>query len=262
MARPLYERVAARGFPVANFSGQSGEGALQDATAPPGKAGLPHEGWTDPNNDPASQPATVPPPEMYVLGGTMWGLPGAASPDNTPRTHAAPIADPTAPEAVYIAEATAAHAPMFTGVAERQHPGTLTRWRQGRQSGQGSSADTLQPLTGQIRAQGGLDAVQGYGGGGPGPGGVNEPQGPATDLAEWPGETYHNVFVSAAEVPLIVPSADQFIATAPELPPYMPTYDVPTASVKAQDVTATDIPAQGPPVGSGPVGMLPGVWGW
>ena len=67
-----------------------------------------------------------------------------------------------------------------------------------RAGGQGSAADTLQPLTGQIRSNAGLDAVQGYGGGGPGPGGVNVPQGPTTEVMTFGGYTFHDLLVSAA----------------------------------------------------------------
>lgn len=248
MPQNIYQRAAGRGFPVFDFAGQSGQGALQDATAKPPRAGLPGAAWTDPNTDPGSVPAQLPPPEEYALGLTLWGLPGAPNPDNTPRTHAAPHADPAA---LALGEGDDFHAPLFTGVAVRQDVGTRPRMRQGRTGGQGSTADTLQPLTGQIRSQAGYDAVQGYGGGGPGPGGVNSQQGPATDDMTFGGETYHNVFVSAGEVPLMVPDADQFIVTAPEFPAYAASFDAPTASVQAQDTPPADVPAQGPPAGAG-----------
>jgi hypothetical protein len=247
MAQSVTARAAGRGFPVFDRSGQSGQGALPDSSAPPPRTGLPTGQWTDPNTDPASVPASMPPPEEYVLGLSMWGLPAAANPDDTPRSHAAPFADPAA---LAAGEGGDLHAAVFNGPAERR-PVTLPTMRQSRDGGQGSSADTLQPLTGQVRSNAGYDAVQGYGGGGPGPGGVNSVQGPATDLTVWGGETYHNVTVSAAEVPFLTAGADQFIATAPELPPYMPTYDVPTASVSAQDAVGTDTPAQGPALGAG-----------
>jgi len=259
MARSLYARTAARGFPVFDFAGQSGQGALPDSTAPPAKAGLPGAAWTDPNTDPGSVGAVLPPPEEYQLGLTMWGLPGATSPDDTPRTHAAPHADPTVPVGAYIAEADAAHGPIFTGVAERQ-PVTLASMRQGRQGGQGSTADNLQHLSGQIRSGAGMDAVQGYGGGGPGPGGVNDPQGPTTNLMDFPGEVY-TPFVNAAEKPFLAADAAQFIASAPELPPYMPTYDVPTANVSAQAAVSTDTPAQGRALGSGVPAYAGSFWG-
>jgi hypothetical protein len=244
MAQPIAARAAQRGFPVFDFAGQTGQGALPDSTAPPAVAGLPTAPWTDPNTDPASVPAVLPPPQEYVLGLTLWGLPAAANPDDTPRTHAAPFADPAQ---LAAGDDDGTHGPLFNGPAARQ-PATLSAMLQGRVEGQGSTADTLQPLSGQIRSMGGYDAVQGYGGGGPGPGGVNDPQGPATDQMTFGGYTYHDVMVSAAEVPFLVAAADQFIATAPELPPYMPTYDGPTATVYAQNVIAADTPAQGPPL--------------
>ena len=250
MPRPVAARAARRGFPVFDFAGQTGQGRLPDSTAPPAKAGLPAAPWTDPNTDLGSVPAVLPPPEEYVLGLSLWGLPAAANPDDTPRTHTAPLADPAL---LAAGEGTDLHAGLFTGAAERHHPGANLAMRQGRAGGHGSSADTLQPLTGQIRSQAGYDAVQGYGGGGPGPGGVNEPQGPATDQMIFGGETYHNVMVSAAEVPFLVAGTDQFIAAAPEFPPYAASFDGPTASVRAQDVVGADVPDQGPPAGQSPV---------
>ena len=258
MAQPVTARAAARGFPVYDTGGQTGQGALQDSTAPPAAAGLPAAAWTDPNQDPGAVPAVLPAPQEYQLGLTLWGLSGAGNPDDTPRTHAAPFADP-AQLAAGIDDGT--HAAVFTGPAVRNDVGTVAGMRQGRDGGQGSAADTLQPLTGQIRANAGLDAVQGYGGGGPGPGGVNDPQGPATDLMTFSGETYTNVFVSPGEVPFLTPGADQFIATAPELPPYTPAYDVPTASVTAQAGPGTDTPAQGPALGSALPAYATSFWG-
>lgn len=253
MAQSIYARAAARGFPVFDASGQSGQGALPDSTAPPQVAGRPGAPYVNPNTDPASVPAALPLPQEFQLGLGLWGLPGAPSPDNTPRTHAAPFADPTLPAGEYAAAADAAHGPVFDGVAVRNDVGTLARMRQGRQGGAGSRADTLAPVNPAMRGQAGFDAVQGYGGGGPGPGGVNDPQGPLTDLMTFGGETYNGgpgTFVSAAEVPFLTAGADQFIAAAPELPPYMPAYDAPTANVSAQQPVGTDTPAQGPVLGS------------
>ena len=261
MAQSVYARAAARGFPVYDFGGQTGQGSLPDSTAPPPAAGLPAAtAWASPNNDPGSVPATLPPPQEYQLGLTMWGLAGALNPDDTPRTHAAPVADPAL---LAIGEDDGTHSALFAGVAVRR-PVSLGSMRQGRTGGQGSTAAILQPLTGPIRANAGMDAVQGYGGGGPGPGGVNDPQGPVTDLMTFPGEVYRGgagTFVSAAEVPFLSASAVQFIAATPELPPYMPTWDGPTASVSAQAVTGVDTPAQGPPVSQAPPAYAPGFWG-
>lgn len=264
MARSLYERAAARGFPVFNASGQTGQGALADSTAPPARAGLPAAAWADPNTDPGSVGAALPLPQEYQLGAGLWGLPAGANPDDgVYGPHGVPMADPTADEASYIAEATGAHGPVFNSAAIRHHPGTLEHMDQGRQGGQGSSAAIQVPLPPPMRALGGFDAVQGYGGGGPGPGGVNEPQGPATDLMTFGGHAFTaDSFVSAGEVPFLSVSADQFIASAPELPPYAPAYDVPTANVSAQAVVAVDTPALGPSLSPGAPGVyVPGFWG-
>lgn len=257
--KSLYARATSRGFPVFDTAGQSGQGALQDSTLPRGAAAAaagnpPSPSWANPNNDPGSVPAQLPPPEAYaLLGGVLWGLPGAPNPDDTPRTHAAPFADPAQ---LAAGDDDGTHGPVFTGVAVRHTPGAVTAMAESRTGGQGSSADTLQPLHGQIRVMGGRDAVQGYGGGGPGPGGVNIPQGPATDQQAFGGYTYHNLPVNAAEVPFLVPDSGQFIASAPELPSYMPVYDGPTASVLAQASASPDLPAQGPAI-TGPQPGLP-----
>jgi hypothetical protein len=259
MAQSVVARAAARGFPVYDYGGQTGIGALPDSTARPPSAGLPIAPWTDPNSDPGSVPAVLPAPQEYQLGLTMWGLPAAANPDDTPRTRAAPFADPAQ---LAVGEDDGTHGRLFTGVAVRQ-PVALARMRQGRVAGQGSTADTLQPLTGQIRAQAGYDAVQGYGGGGPGPGGVNDPQGPATDLMTFSGEVYRGspgTFVSAAEKPFLSTDAVQFIASAPEFPSYMPTWNAPTSAVSAQDVTGVDTPAQGPPASQGTPAYAASFW--
>ncbi len=264
MPQSVYARAAARGFPVFDYAGQTGVGALPDSTAPPPVAGLPSASWTDPNQDPGSVPAVLPAPEEYVLGLSLWGLPGALNPDDTPATHAAPFADPAS---LAVGDDQGTHAPVFNGPALMNpgsggsEVGTVTTMRQGRTSGQGSTADTLQHLTGQIRANAGRDAVQGYGGGGPGPGGVNDPQGPLTDEMTFTGETYTNVFVNANEKPFLTPDADQFIVSAPEFPPYAASYDAPTASVLAQDTITADVPAQGPPVQSGLTAYASSFWG-
>lgn len=272
MAQPVIQRAAQRGFPVWDVSGQSGQGALQDSTAPPPVAGLPTATWTDPNQDPASQPAILPPPEEFMLGLTLWGLPGALNPDDNPKsapdpgspegnTHAAPFADPSLPVGEYFAEADAAHAGVFTSPEVRRDIGTVAEFGLQRSLTEGNDTTNLQKLTGQIRSNAGLDGQQGYGGGGPGPLGTNLPE-LTVEARDYPGETY-TTFLNAAEVPLLVAVPDQFIATAPELPPFTGVYDGPTANVSAQDVTSTDTPAQGPalqPAAQGYV-YVPGFWG-
>lgn len=266
MAASLYQRVASRGFPTENIAGQSGQGSLPDSTLPSGPgAGQATATWTNPNLDPGSVPATLPPPEVYVdTSGAMWGLPGGVNPDDTPHTHAAPMADFTLPQPEYWAEADATHAPLFSGPQVRMHPGTLAAFPMERFYGEGGGRSVQDPADGASgKALGGLDAVQGYGGGGAGPGGLNPAMPHVTDQRAYPGETYVNAsYVQAAEVPFLVPEVTQFIASAPELPPYSPPYAVPTANVSAQVTTGPDVPATGPALApeTGYV-YTPGYWG-
>lgn len=262
MARSLQARAAARGFPVFDVSGQSGQGALPDSTAPPARAGLPVSTWTDPDQDPGWTPVPQPPPEEYVLGLSLWGLPGAFNPDNTPRTHAAPMADPTLPAGEYYAEADATHGPVFTGPEVRRDVGTKLIRRLEHSVAEGAGPSNLQPLTGQIRSNAGFDGVQGYGGGGDGPRGTNATMPIVTENKDYPGETYNDVFVSAAEVPFLVAEADQFIAREPALPAWSGGgFDVPSANVRAQDAVSADVPAQGPPLSSAVPAFAASFWG-
>lgn len=250
MARSLYARVAGRGWPAYDFSGQTGEGALPDSTAPPQVAGQPAGQWSNPNNDPGYVPEGLAPPAEFMLGEADWSLSGSPNPDNTPRTHAAPMADPTLPIGEYYAQADATHAATFTGPAERHKVGTVSDMRSGRELTEGNGASNLQPLTGQIRSQAGFDGVQGYGGGGPGPGGTNLPE-LTVEYRDNPGETY-TTFVSAAEVPFTTFDTTQFIASDQALGPWRGGgFDVPTANVRAQDVVGADIPAQGTALAAG-----------
>lgn len=261
MAQSVAARAAARGFPVFDVGGQTGQGALPDSTLPAGiPPGSPTSTWSDPNVDPASVGATLVPPEEFVDGGTLWGLGGALKPDNTPDTHAAPMADSTLPTAEYYLEADATHAGEFNGARIRHHPGTLAAFGQREDLAAGSPAGPLQPLTGQIRSMGRFDGVQGYGGGADGPGGVNAHMPLTVQDTTYPGPEGQRTFVSAAEVPFLTTDALQFIATAPELPPFTGVYNAPNSSVLAQDVIAADVPAQGPAVGSGS-GLQPLMYG-
>jgi hypothetical protein len=260
MAQTLQARVAQRGFPVFDTSGQSGQGTLPDSTLPAGiPPGSPTSAWTDPNVDPASVGATLPPPAEYVHGGRLWGLPGAVNPSDTPLTHAAPLADPTLPVGEYYAEADATHADDFNGWQLRRHPATLAEFGQNEDIASGSPPGPLQPLSGQIRSMGRYDGVQGYGGGGDGPGGTNAHMPLAVQDTAFPGPEGQRTFVSAAEVPFLTSDAFQFIAAAPELPPFTGVYDAPRSTVLAQDVIGADTPAQGAAVAAAG-GLQPLMW--
>lgn len=259
MPQNVYARVAARGFPVANISGQSGQGALQDSTAPPQVVGQPNASWSDPNADPGYEQTAMPTPEEYQLGLSLWGLGGEINPDNTPRTHAAPIADPTLPIGEYYAEADATHADEFTGTL-LTNPGSGQSWvgdsyeMQYERSLIPGSDQTLQAsVPDQLKSLNGFDAVQGFGGGGDGPGGTNADMPLMYQDAEFPGPEGNPVFISPAEVPFIVPSADQFIPTDPALGTWASPYDAPTTNVQQQQSVGTDSPAQGAPLSSVPM---------
>lgn len=261
MAQSLQARVASRGYPIFDTAGQSGQGTLPDSTLPAGiPPGSPTSTWTDPNTDPASVGAQLPPPEAYVQGAVLWGLPAALNPSDTPLTHAAPLADPTLPVGEYYAEADATHEGEFNGWQLRRHPATLTEFGQSEDIASGSPPGPLQPLSGQIRSMGGFDGVQGYGGGGDGPGGTNQYMPLAVQDTTFPGPEGQVTFLSSAEVPLLVADAFQFIAAGPSLPPFTGVYDAPRTSVLAQDVISADTPAQGPAVSSGS-GLQPLMWG-
>jgi hypothetical protein len=256
----LQARVAARGFPVFDLAGQSGQGALPDSTLPSGPpAGAANPAWSDPNNDPGWQPTGIGPPEPYITAG-MFGLPGGFKDDDTPRTHAAPIYDSTLPRGVDYIEADATHAPVFNGITVRR-PSTQAAMQFSQQITEGNGESNLEPVKGQLRAMGKFDGVQGYGGGGPGPGGTNLPELTVHDR-QFPGPNSATLnFVNAAEVPLYVPSALQFIPQEPAMGPWLGgNYDVPTVSTHAQDVIPADTPTQGPPVFTPAVAASSSFW--
>lgn len=261
MASTLQARVAQRGYPVYDVSGQSGQGALPDSTLPSGQSpGDPTATWTDPNVDPASVAAQLTPPEEYIEGASLWGLPATANPDDTPRTHAAPLADSTLPVGEYYEEADATHADEFNGWQLRREPGTLTQFGYDTALAAGSPPGPLQSLDGQIRSMGRFDGVQGYGGGGDGVNGTNEYMPLTVQDTDFPGPEGNPTFLNAAEVPFLTSDAFQFIAAAPELPSFVGVYDAPRTSVLAQDVTAADTPAQGSPVPASSGGIMPLMW--
>lgn len=265
MATSLYARLASRGFPVWDASGQSGQGALQDSTlpgtTPPGQQEAPGT-WTDPNQDPGWQPAGMAPPEAYITVG-MWGLPASRKPDDTPRTHAAPLADPTLPVGAYFGEADAAHAAVFNGPQLRRDVPSVRQFALQRRNSFGSGPTNQQPLYKQpISGLGGLDAVQGYGGGGRGPGGTNADL--EYDERDYPGPEGGGVqaFVSAGEVPFLTADAAQFIAVDPALGPWQGGgFDVPTATVSQQEPAGGDTPASGQPLGTGQPAYAASFWG-
>ena len=189
----------------------------------------------------------------WILDAPLWGLPGGTRPDELPRTesdglppqgprlpasgtlefgqyqgglemptHAAPF--PNLPMGnpydhaqviEYFEEENAIHGVNFGGHRQRNDIPQLKQipgWSH-LPVNDGGSTD-LQPLTGPIRSQAGLDAVQGYGGGGPGPGGTNDAHawGYWQDQAEYPVDITP-VIVSAGEVPFRTELPQMFVAS-------------------------------------------------
>lgn len=246
MPQSVQARAAARGFPVLNTGGQTGTGALPDSTLPSGPAaGTESQAWSNPNVDPASVGAQLASPDPFVISG-MYGLPGGSNPDNTPRTHAAPMYDPTLPRGIDYIEADATHAPVFNGVAVRHDVPKVTSMQFSQQLEEGNGEAAIDKVTGQLRANAGFDGQQGYGGGGPGPGGTNLPELTVLDR-QFPGETY-KTFVNAAEVPRRDAEAVQFIPSDLSMSPWTGGgYNVPTSTTAQQNIIPADVPAQGPP---------------
>lgn len=212
----LYDRVAARGFPVTvTTSEMTGAGALasqgtalapQDLTqSDPGKyVTLP--GY--------AAAGALPPPDVLILDGA-FGLPGGTSGDETPFTHAAPWpgwAGSYAPsQDLYDlhAESVLIHAQDFGSLAGRMNsPASTAEPALDVNTFASPGENELQPVSGQLQAMGGYDATQGYGGGGDGPGGTN-----ANGFADV-RRTYiratdpqPNGYVDPAERPFTVPQA-------------------------------------------------------
>jgi hypothetical protein len=176
----LYGRIAARGLHSAVADGLTGSGALDSQGGP-----------TDPahgeNITETGQYSTLPgylpegPADVSVplLEGT-WGISGAGeNPDQTPQTHAAPVPgwagsykDPALLE--MHDRSAEIHAIDFGALARRtQSPRAIAEPDLDVEHIASQGEVPLDPVTGQLRAMGHYDGVQGYGGGADGPGGTN-----------------------------------------------------------------------------------------
>lgn len=109
-----------------------------------------------------------------------YDLPGSMNPDQTPRTHAIPFAGwaPSyeSPELAELNEnIMEIHSQDFGALNPRVHSAKFAIAESPIDIWYDTSAGevNLQPLSGQVRQAAGYDAVQGYGGGGSGPGGIN-----------------------------------------------------------------------------------------
>jgi hypothetical protein len=114
-----------------------------------------------------------------LLEGT-WGISGSGeNPDQTPRTHAAPVpgwAGSYADPALLDVHGNSAeiHAVDFGALAPRMHsPAAAAEPALDIQRIASGGEVPLDRVSGQLRAMGGYDGTQGYGGGADGPGGTN-----------------------------------------------------------------------------------------
>jgi hypothetical protein len=145
------------------------------------------------------------------------------------------------------------HAIGFQGVIEQDHVGPV----------EGNDPDKRQEkVTGSLRGNAGFDSIQGYGGGGKGPGGTNLPQ-LTEDHRDYPGTFYsHDAFTSAAEVPHLDAEAAQFIQNQPGQAAWTGAmWSHPLTTTHAQDVIAADVPLQGQPVPVNTGVLLTPMWG-
>jgi hypothetical protein len=305
MAQSIYARTASRGFPVFDIAGQTGAGHLQDVTRLPEHAGLPQPGQPYPVNDPANTPAQLAPPEEYILGLSLWGLPGAPALDTTPHGveyverqigdtgpgvqgvdgipvpvaddpypvgpyHDAPLIDPglatfdpiqgrESSQALAHLEADATRRGDIDNSEEILYPnypdvdyvgfqGVMRQDHVGPIEANGESTQETD-AKGSLRGNMGFDAVQGYGGGGKGPGGTNLPE-LTTETRDYPGTFYAaDNFVNVGEVPHIDAETAQFIQNQPGQAPWTgDMWSYPLVQTHAQDVTPADVPLQGPSV--------------
>lgn len=166
----LYGRVAARGFPSQVAEGLTGAGALAAQGAPPnpahGQAVAAHGQFTTLPSYTAGE--TPPPPVVDLLEG-FWGLGGQVTdPDQTPRTHAAPVpgwaGSYTGDEQLLIVNENAnqIHSEDFGGVGRRMDLAGMAEPAMSAWTANTPGQNVLEPVTGQLQYMGGFDRTQGY----------------------------------------------------------------------------------------------------
>lgn len=164
----LYARVQSRGFPSTVADGLTGAGALdsQGHPRPPQQLGLIESGAT------STLPGYQPDPVAELGGMSLlegwFGLPGGVNPDDTPRTHAAPgpgwAGSYDSPELLQVHEnSVAIHSADFGALGQRiTSPNGLAQPAVDQWRANDPGETVLEPVTGQLQAMGGRDAVQGY----------------------------------------------------------------------------------------------------
>ena len=255
----LYGRVQARGYPVPAAYAASPEAVYQAALEAQGGTADPAHGQRPAEALPSTLPGFAPEAPGPVGVEILGDIPGPGSPSDpsqspgygpgTFRTHAAPWPQPVG--SVHDVEGLARraqesreiHAVSFgnrtlADFAPGQSPGgTVLPMDPSGTEDYGSSNQV--PLEGPQRVLGGRDAVQGYGGGGSGPGGVNG-HGFGSVRANRQGITGNvvNAYLDPAERPFYVPQAGGS---------YIPTDEVtgpePFASFNAADGVVYNAPS-------------------
>jgi hypothetical protein len=164
----LYARVQSRGFHSGLVDGQTGAGALDSQ----GHAQAPQY-LGDSNPDQYSTLPGYQPDHVAQLGPPIlegwFGLPGGINPDRTPRTHAAPgpgwAGSYDDPELWQVHENSVAIHSVDFGAREPRitSPNGLAQPHVDQWSANEPGESVQSPATGQLRAWGGRDDVQGYG---------------------------------------------------------------------------------------------------
>ena len=226
MATGLYGRVQARGFPVSPAYAGSPEVVAQASLEAQGGTADPSHAsqrWGPPTSTlPGFAPEGPPPPQLEVRADIPG--PGAPSdPNQSPgygpgtfRSHAAPwpqpvlTADP-ADTARRAQESLTIHGVDFGGRKLQEYAGVVPQDDGLPMNPSGTEdygASGQAPLSGAARVLGGLDSVQGYGGGGDGPGGVNS-HGYSAVKARHQNVTGNvvNAYLDPADRPFVVPQA-------------------------------------------------------
>ncbi|HWG26103.1 hypothetical protein [Actinospica sp.] len=228
MASGLAARTAARGFPAPGYASDSAEAVAAAALASQG-------GWADPAHGEISygpSPSTLhgfalegPGDVTLDIAGDRPGPGEMHDPDQTPgygpgtyRTHAAPVPgwagsyhDFGALDELHQ-NSRSIHSVNFGGsllqdYGPGQSPGG-TELPMDPSGTEDYGYSNQPPLTGAQRVLGGKDAVQGYGGGGSGPGGVNgDGYGSVRANHKNVSGNVVNAYLDPAERPFIVPQA-------------------------------------------------------
>ena len=229
MATGLAGRVAARGFPPPGYAADSAEEVAAAALAAQGGTADPAHGQVTWGPSPSTLTgfALEGPGEIggYEVLGDIPGPGTLTDPDQTPgygpgtfRTHAGPVPGWAGSYHDHEALSTLHQnsreihgvnfgAPLLQDFTPLQSPGgTVLPMDPSGTEDYGASNQA--PLSGAQRVLGGKDAVQGYGGGGSGPGGVDG-YGYGSVKADHPNISGNviNAYLDPAERPFIVPQA-------------------------------------------------------